>query len=251
MPITDRAKTAVYSALPAGSWRVLSERPRPNPAGFDRMEVTWICDFKGVRKTAAEIVAMFPAGARYDAGNDEVELWLREASPRNEGGNVWTCEAAYEGSLAPDKPAHVVLLGASGAESFIYTAPSGTGVGATTFWTTWLPFPITINPGRTLAVAIRENTPGFEYSYYQRGTPRTDLVGLGQFGGLSQVVPPVPVPVRTFPWESAGGSGNWRVNVPAGFIFEDLRTDPIPGTPQAVNWVTEAWNFSSIYKPVS
>lgn len=246
MPLTDRGAVFAYSSLTPGAWRVLHEEPTANPSGPDVMEVTWLADFRGVKKTTAEIVAMFPLGARY--GDGDMELWLKGCQPFNVGGNAWRVQARYEGALSvAGKPHQVVLMGSASSHSISYTAPSGGG--STVLWESWLPFPIVLNSGGQLLISIRENTPGFEYSYYQRGSPRTWATGLGQFGGTSQIVPPVALAVNEFGWGGIG-SNRWSINVPAGFVFEDLRTDPIATAPQ-VNWVTEAWTFTPIFKPIS
>jgi hypothetical protein len=244
MSFSTRASTAVFSSLQEGAWEAMSVDPQPVTGGFDVLNVVFMADFRATPKTALEIVAMFRPGMRY-GGTD---FWLREVRPACVGGNVWRADCRFEGRVSADKPPHLAISAAASADSMFITAPSGSGVGATTYSNYWLPFPITLQPGGGLSLAIRENVPAFEYSYVHIGEPRTHLIGAGELGGTVRVSPPVRLESRRFPWDDFT-SNTWRINIPAGWVFDDLRADTIDGTNPKVSYVTEAWVQTSLYKP--
>lgn len=244
MPLADRARTVVLSSLAAGEWTLLGSVPRPVEAGFDVLEARWVADFRGEVKTASQVMEAFPLGMRFGG----LDFWLREATPQRVGGNVWIVTCRYEGRLSAAKLPHLSLSGAAGAESLTINGPGGSG--STTLWNSWLPFPITLSGTGSLALSIRENVPAFEFSYFAHGEPRANLIGCGEIGGLVRVSPPVAVPSRDFPW-SDFSSSNWRLNVPAGWVLDDLRADTIAGTAPKVSWVTESWVKTPLFKPQS
>lgn len=244
MPIADRASSVVLSSLPAGEWRLLGALPKPVDGGFDVLEARWVADFRGVSKTASEIMEAFPLGMRFGG----LDFWLREASPQRVGGNVWIVSCRYEGRINSSKPPHLAISSAASGDSIGITAPSGQGIGATTYYNYWLPFPITLQPGSSMLLSIRENVPAFEYSYFHLGEPRTHFIGLGELGGTDRISPPVRPLARNFPWRDFTSS-NWRINIPAGWVLDDLRADTITGTSPKVSWCTEAWVYTPLYKP--
>lgn len=244
MSLADRARTAVLSRLQPGVWELLGSVPTPVQGGFDVLEARWIADFRGEAKTELDIVRMWPMGGRFGTS----DFWLREVVPQRVGGNVWIVRCRYEGRISPEKPPHLAVTTAASGDSMFITAPSGQGIGATTYSNYWLPFPITVQPGGGISMSIRENVPAFEYSYVHIGEPRTHLVGGGEYGGTARVLPPVRLPFRRFPWDDFT-SNTWRINIPAGWVFDDLRADTIDGVEPKVSYVTEAWVQTPIYKP--
>ena len=243
MPIADRASTVVLSTLPAGQWQLIGQVPKPMEAGFDVLEARWLADFRGEAKTAVEVMEAFPLGMRFGA----LDFWLREATPQRVGGNVWIVACRYEGRIRAAKPPHLAISGAAGADSLVITGP---GTGSTTLWNSWLPFPVTLTGSGSLSLSIRENVAAFEYSYFAIGEPRSDLIGCGEFGGVVRVSPPVYMPTRGFPW-SDFTSASWRLNVPAGWVLDDLRAHTITGSSPKISWITEAWVNTPLYKPQS
>lgn len=240
MSFTTRASTAVYSTMSPGVWETFAQDPQPVANGFDVLNVIFMADFRATVKTALEIIALFPQGMRFGTQ----DFWLRDARPSCVGGNVWRVEARFEGRISLAKPVHVALLSGTGTDTISIPGPSS---GTTTFWNAWLPFPVTLGSGQSILLSIREGTPGFEFSYMQIGGPlRTHLVGLGELSGSPRVSPPIRPAVRNSPW-SDFTSNNWRLNIPAGYVFEDLRNDEIVGAD--VHWVTELWNYMPLFKP--
>lgn len=257
MPFGTHTRVAVASTLTVGVWTALRAVPTPVTGGFDTLDVIWICDFKGTVKTPQQIAADFPLGMRYGS----LDFWLRQARPTCVGGNVWTVEARYEGRISTAKPAHITITGATASEGLTIQGP-GAGI-TTTHSAAWLPFSISLTGSASISLAIRENVPSFEYSYVHVGTdpvppsedptdppalPRTHLVGAGELSGSPRITPPVDMGVRTFPWDDFT-STSWRLNIPGGWVFENLRSDRIAGAEEEVHYCTEVWTYTPLYKP--
>lgn len=207
MPLSDPASTAVLSRLQAGVWTQLSAVPMPVTGGFDTLDVVWICDFRNVVKTAAQVAAAWPLGTQY--GTDY--FWLRAATPERLGGNVWRVMAHYEGQLSSGKPRTVRWM--SGAEVFSVDS-------------------VTVGSFVEVPANIRECSPSVEIGYVQvGGAPPTATVGLA---GSPTTAPAVRSPA----WGSLSFP---RINYPSGWVFENVDADQIDGT--STYYIRETWQY--------
>lgn len=209
MPLSDRATTAVLTSLQAGVWTQLSAVPMPVTGGFDTLDVVWICDFRNVVKTAAQVAAAWPLGTRY--GSDD--FWLRAVQPERLGGNVWRVMAHYEGRISSDKPRSVRWL--SGAEVFSIDS-------------------LTVGIFDEVPANVRECSPSVEIGYVLvNAAPPTGLVGLA---GIPSTAPSV----RATAW---GALSQPRINYPAGWLLENIDSDQIDGASPQAHYVRETWQW--------
>lgn len=217
MPIADSASVAVLTSLSAGVWTMLSAVPTPQEHGFDHLDVEWVCDFRGTAKTALEVAAAFPLGARF--GTDD--FWLRSGVPDRLGGNVWRFKAHYEGRISAEKPSSIRIQ----ATQEVIAVDS-----------------LTFGDIDALPANVREANPTVQIGYVLiDAAPPTASVGL--FGA-----PEVAPAAREGGWGALVGSR--RINTPSGWVLGDIDADSIAGSEPQAHWVSENWQYIQEYVPL-
>jgi hypothetical protein len=215
MPLSDRARTAVLTSLSAGVWTELSPVPTPQEHGFDHLDVTVICDFRGQAKTALEVMEMWPLGKRY--GNKD--FWLRNATPQRRGGHIWQVALHYEGRIRADKPTTARRLATNEIMQIDALDLGDAEVPAN----------------------VREANPSIEIGYVQiGGTIPTALVGTAG-------TPAITTPVRSPSWATLAAQ---RINIPNGWVMTDVDIDTIAGSDPQAHFIRETWQYVFQFVPL-